>query len=462
MQYSIVNLSEVKENSDFRIDAEFYHPFYTTKYNKIISKNYIKFKDIILSIKNGDDFREYLENGKKYIRTGDFDSNGLDLSKCVKVKENLKSKIKLNCGDLLITRKGNYGKVDVVNSDNIDSFISSEIFHIILNKKIDPFFIKIYINSDYGLSFIERYIHGISNFSITQDSLKEMLIPLLSPPFQQSIADLVNTSYTLRQSADTLYKEAEEILLEELGLKNYQPQNKKCFVKMLSDTQEAGRIDAEYFQPKYEDVIDKIKKYKNGYYSLKDVCNITSGSFVSDEFYCEKGLIPYIRIKELNFKGQINKNEIVYLNDKFIIKNEITVENEDFVIATIGNTIGKICIIDNSLVGAIPSNNTSKISLNNKQNSLYYLLLFQSFIFQQQIERQYTQTAQPKISDNQLYSIIIPLLPQSIQSQISAKIQQSFESREKSKQLLEVAKMAVEIAIEENEEAGLKYIEENK
>ena len=192
------------------------------------------------------------------------------------------------------------------------------------------------------------------------------------------------------------------------------------------------------------------------------MCNITSGSFVSDEFYCEKGLIPYIRIKELNFKGQINKNEIVYLNDKFIIKNEITVENEDFVIATIGNTIGKICIIDNSLVGAIPSNNTSKISLNDKQNSLYYLLLFQSFIFQQQIERQYTQTAQPKISDNQLYSIIIPLLLQSIQSQISAKIQQSFESREKSKQLLEVAKMAVEIAIEENEEAGLKYIEENK
>ena len=93
---------------------------------------------------------------------------------------------------------------------------------------------------------------------------------------------------------------------------------------------------------------------------------------------------------------------------------------------------------------------------------MYYLLLFQSFIFQQQIERQYTQTAKPKISDNQLYSIIIPLLPQSIQSKISAKIQQSFESREKSKQLLEVAKRAVEIAIEENEEAGLKYIKDDK
>lgn len=132
MQYSIINLSEAKQNSDFRIDAEFYHPIYILKHNKINSINHIKFNDIILSIKNSDDFREYVDDGKNYIRTGDFDTEGLDLSKCVKVKENLRSKIKLNCEDLLITRKGNYGKIDVVNNDNINSFISSEIFHITL------------------------------------------------------------------------------------------------------------------------------------------------------------------------------------------------------------------------------------------------------------------------------------------------------------------------------------------
>lgn len=461
MQYSIVNLSEVRENSDFRIDAEFYHPFYIKKYLKINSIQHIKFKEIILSIKNGDDFREYIENGKKYIRTGDFNFYGLNLSSCVKVKENLHSKIKLHCGDLLITRKGNYGKVDIVNNDNRDCFISSEIFHIILkNNIINPYFLKIYLNSIYGFSFIERYIHGISNFSITQESLKEILVPIFSQNFQSSIAELVNKSYTLRQSADTLYKEAEDILLEELGFKDYQIKNQKCFVKNLSDTQKVSRIDAEYFQPKYEDLINKIKEYKGGYSSLDNIANIKSGSLVPDDLYSnDKSGIPYIRVKDLNFKGEINKENIVYLKN-FTNTNETIAYTGDYIIATIG-TVGKVGIVDNKLNGCIPSNNTSKISLKNKQNELFYLLLFQSFIFQQQIEKEFTQTAQPKILDNQLCNIIIPLLPESIQSTISSKLHKSFLDRQKSLDLLAVAKGAVEVAVEDGEDVAFGYIDNN-
>ena len=58
-------------------------------------------------------------------------------------------------------------------------------------------------------------------------------------------------------------------------------------------------------------------------------------------------------------------------------------------------------------------------------------------------------------------NLIIPTIPQSVQNTISSKIQQSFNNREKSKQLLEVAKRAVEIAIEDSEEVGLKYIKDN-
>lgn len=130
MQYSIIKLSEIKQNSDFRLDAEYYHPFFIKINNKIRNfKNIIKFKDIILSIKNGDDFRKYKKEGVNYLRTGDFKNNYLDLLNCVKVDKNLKSKINLKIGDLLITRKGNYGKIEVVNNDNINSFISSEFIY---------------------------------------------------------------------------------------------------------------------------------------------------------------------------------------------------------------------------------------------------------------------------------------------------------------------------------------------
>lgn len=412
MQYSIVNLSEVKENSDFRIDAEYWKPEFSN-INKLINK--YKFEKLLNNnriITDGSHkVREYKDSGVLFLRVQDIFENNIEIKERIFISEEENKKLNRSepeyNKDILITKTGKIG-VATVFTLHERANIPADIAILKNNSHLNSFFISTFINSKYGkLQFI-RNQSGLGRPRLVLNSFDNLIIPLLSQPFQQSIADLVNTSYTLRQSADELYKEAEEILLEELGLKNYQPQNKKCFVKMLSDTQEAGRIDAEYFQPKYEDVIDKIKKYKGGYDILYNIAKIKSGSLVSDSLYsCDKCGVPYIRVKDLNFKGQINKDTIIHLKN-FISTNETIVNEDDFVIATIG-TVGKISIIDNSLVGAILSNNTYKISLNDKQNSLYYLLLFQSFIFQQQIERQYTQTAKPKISDNQLYSIIIPL-----------------------------------------------------
>lgn len=57
---------------------------------------------------------------------------------------------------------------------------------------------------------------------------------------------------------------------------------------------------------------------------------------------------------------------------------------------------------------------------------------------------------------------IIPLLPLSIQQKIASLVQQAHEARKKSKELLEVAKRAVEIAIEKSEDEALNYISETE
>ena len=64
MQYSIVNLSEVRKNSDFRIDAEYYHPFFTKNANLINDEFKIKdfiSNDKILNIKTIKKNFQYLE-----------------------------------------------------------------------------------------------------------------------------------------------------------------------------------------------------------------------------------------------------------------------------------------------------------------------------------------------------------------------------------------------------------------
>ena len=62
------------------------------------------------------------------------------------------------------------------------------------------------------------------------------------------------------------------------------------------------------------------------------------------------------------------------------------------------------------------------------------------------------------IYDDDIARIPIPVLDTEIQKDIAAKVQESFELRRQSKQLLEYAKQAVEMAIEQGEAAALAWL----
>jgi len=57
-----------------------------------------------------------------------------------------------------------------------------------------------------------------------------------------------------------------------------------------------------------------------------------------------------------------------------------------------------------------------------------------------------------------LKNIIVPNIQQEIQDAISALVQQSHAARREAKTLLEKAKRAVEIAIEEGEERAMEFL----
>ena len=52
----------------------------------------------------------------------------------------------------------------------------------------------------------------------------------------------------------------------------------------------------------------------------------------------------------------------------------------------------------------------------------------------------------------------IPILPDKTQKEIALLVQQSHEARSKAKGLLEIAKKAIEIAIERDEKEAMKFI----
>ena len=284
-------------------------------------------------------------------------------------------------------------------------------------------------------------------------------IPIFPMSFQLEIQKLVKDSHKALESSKALYKEAENLLYESLGLDsknplqsilNNQNQIPNYTIKTLKESfLQTGRLDSECYQGKYEDMESFIKNYSSGYCKLADIGEFINGSFISESFYAQKAQRAYIRIKELSLNAPIKIDECIYIEDDFVASNETIVKENDFVIATIGNTIGKVNIIPKELNGSFISNNTSRFRLTSKDYiPLFVELLLRSMLVQKQIQRNFTQTAQPKISNASLENIIIPKIDSTTQEHIASYIQESFASKRESKALLEQAKQKVESAIE--------------
>ena len=90
----------------------------------------------------------------------------------------------------------------------------------------------------------------------------------------QVIESIFKKANYLRLKSEQRYEKARTLLLSELCLTNWQPKHRLWFIKNYSDPQQAERIDAEYFQPKYEDIVKSIKSYAGAWDMLGDLVTV--------------------------------------------------------------------------------------------------------------------------------------------------------------------------------------------
>jgi restriction endonuclease S subunit len=92
----------------------------------------------------------------------------------------------------------------------------------------------------------------------------------------------------------------------------------------------------------------------------------------------------------------------------------------------------------------------------------YLTLVLNSKLTQMQAERDSGGSIIKHWKPSEIKEILIPIIDQEIQSQISSLVQESFSLKKTSENLLAIAKKAVEMAIEENEETAMKFIEQEE
>lgn len=90
----------------------------------------------------------------------------------------------------------------------------------------------------------------------------------------------------------------------------------------------------------------------------------------------------------------------------------------------------------------------------------YLTLVLNSKLVRLQAERSAGGSIIQHWKQSEIENVSIPILPMSSQQKIAAKVRESFALRAESKRLLDLAKHAVEVAIEHGEGGSIEFIEE--
>jgi restriction endonuclease S subunit len=340
IEYTILNLSEVKkDNEKFRIDSEYFKKEYLEIENKLKHEktlnNISKTVDLqsngafakIFAILNDDEIKTipYIRSGN----VGDFFINFNDLEFISKKAHMQLAKTQTKQNDILMARKGKIGGATLITNDAINFNSNDNVTNIrIINLEYIPAFVTSFLNSKYGIKQVERLATGNVQPWLSMLQIRMLKISLFSNSFQLEIEELVKTAHQKLEESKELYKQAEKTLLKELDLIDYIPTTENISVKSFSESfKTSGRLDAEYYSPKYDEILEKIENYHGGFDKLGNLVKIKKSVETGTSFYEETGL-EYIRVSNLSV-FEISKSDIFINSDYFNPKEKEKLTKEE-------------------------------------------------------------------------------------------------------------------------------------
>jgi type I restriction enzyme S subunit len=451
MQYSVVNYKTVRENSDFRIDAEYYRQYFFDLLSKISQKKNFALSEISSNktkrFKGDYDF-EYLEISN--ISTADASCIYQFLSK--EETPSRAQKILKNKDVVISTVRPNRNAVSFINE--IEGLkVASSGFCVLRNfRNVLPEYIFILFKTYIFRDLLDRETKATMYPAVSEEDILNLRIPIFSLNFQKKIAGIVLELFKKQNQSKSLYSQAEQFLLSELGLLDWKPKHTLAFVKNFSDTQKAERIDAEYFQPKYEEIIEAVKKYKGGFDTISGQFRQNKKSFkkTPDKEY------QYIEIGCVNISdGSV---EPIKLQGSELPANaKIKFQKGDVIVSKVRPYRGAIGIVDSeNYVGSGAFTVLQENGVVNKETLMVFLRLKPLLDFSLKFN---TGTSYPTITDEDILNFPLPKIDSRTQEEIKKKITEMYETKKISKSLLEIAKRGVEIAIEKDEQEAEEWIE---
>lgn len=460
LEISEVNfLSVVSHTLSSRIDSEYFKKDFLSLDKHLLSKEVNKLSKVTNKIVVGfvgEMVSNYRVDGIILLQTKNINSFFPSLNDTIKITNefhHLLKKSQVKNKDILIARSGSFGKAAIYMEDDIVN--SSDIIIIEANNlMVNPFFLTVFLNSKFGSGQMFRFASGGLQGHVNLTILEELIVPVVKMELQKRIENLLINAYNVKKISENNLKVAEDIILKELKIRDIRISKENINIKNFKESYlTSSRLDAEYYQKKYEEIEEIIKSFKLGF------------TTVSYEFALSKEIIDrtkdfynYTEISDVNVSdGSVTYNEL-FVND-LPDNGKMVLKEGQIIISKVRPYRGAIGIIRECPQNYVGSGAFTILYEKSDYKKEVLQTLLRSKPYQELIMKYNVGSSYPVVKDEDILNLPIPKLDKQIQQDIVELVEESFQLKKQSEHLLEVAKKAVEIAIEENEETALKYID---
>ena len=457
LEISEVALSALERT--WRLDAEFYAKGHLKVDALLRARKAVSLHEFAL-ISDGNHMGvsdEFCMQGVPYFRGGDIKEFFLSFGRpeyCVPKDVYMKPTMlrsHMKKGDVFVSIVGAIIGQIGMKTDDAPALCSCKL-GILRPKNIKTgAYLAAFLLSSIGQSQIWRFRRGSAQTGLILDDFEQLFAPKFSGRFYDRITDIVQAALRARGGAVDKIQSAEQSLLSELGFDGWTPTEESVSVKNCSDFMSAGRFDAEYFQIKYDEIVAKIKTYSGG--TIKAASVLITGLVNESEDTPER----YVELADIGVSGEIEGCTNAMFGE-LPSRARQRMATGQVIASSIEGSLDRCALVTPEYDKALCSTGFHRFC-SQDINPETMLLLFKSWPIQQLMKRGCSGTILCGILPTALEHVDLPVVNPQVQKVLAAKVRESFALRAESKRLLDLAKHAVEVAIEQGESKALESLE---
>ncbi|TFC09869.1 hypothetical protein E3O19_16125 [Cryobacterium algoritolerans] len=454
-----VQFAETAANKDFRIDSE----FWTQSPQRNPKLTYSPIGDCLLVSQYGVSMAmNESGEGSPIYRMDEIHNMICDfeVGKCAQLSDSEVERHTLNDRDVLFNRTNSYewvGRTGVYRSTGDEAFVfASYLVRFVPDAaKLLPEYLAAFLSSRFGVADIRRRSRpSINQTNVNPEEVKAIPIPLLHLDTQSKIRALFDEAVAALLEARAVYDEASLLLASVIqGTWTDGEIPSVNVVGFSSSFGLNGRIDAEYYQPRYEGIEAQLRASPLGVDLLTDACEVSEEGFVPIPTVSYR----YIELSNIDSTGSIIGHTDA-LGSDLPTRARRRVRSGDVLVSSVEGSLGSCAMVGDDYDGALCS--TGFYIIRHKTLSPEALLvLVKSPLVQSMLKQACSGTILAAMTLPEFRGVILPRLDSDTQLQLRDLIRRNRQAKTLSANLLTLARQTVECAIETDEATAVEFLQ---